>query len=102
MLREKLKPHLVEGFSPLMWGIAGALLQERITSPHIESLYCTSDNFVLAELEGDVGANQFIGALSELVANWGKLIEAANLTTEEEVEAKELLHKRLRHAPGGG
>jgi len=71
-----------------MAAIVGYILDEALTSPAINELIVTSDGFVLAELIGDIGANEFMGEESDLLGNWNNLLDAAGLTQEERTEAE--------------
>lgn len=47
-----------------MVAVVGYILEERLSDPAISELVVTSDGFVLAQSEGEVGANEMIGATS--------------------------------------
>ena len=82
-LRRKLHPARFPNMSGRMAAIVGNILGGVWASPAIRRLHVTSDGFVLAENVGEVGANHFIGALSELGSNWTRLLDAARLTEAE-------------------
>ena len=63
-----------------MAAIVGCICDIEYTNPAITSLIVTSDNMVLAELKGDIGYNEFIGAESDLLRNFNNLVTAAKLT----------------------
>lgn len=86
--KEKLHPRRFEGMSGKMAAIVGYILDEAVTVPAINELIVTSDGFVLSEHVGDVGANDFMGAESDLLRNWNNLLDAAGLTPEERTEAE--------------
>jgi hypothetical protein len=54
----------------------------------IVDIVVTSDGFVFACVDDDVGTNHFIGTYSDLVRNWLALIAVAGLTKEERIAAK--------------
>lgn len=58
-----------------MAAIVGYILDEPFTEPAISELVVTSDG-VLAEIEGEVGANEIIGSEADLNRNLLDLIEA--------------------------
>ena len=70
--------------------IVGYLLDQEFTDPKIEEMTETSDGFVLARHEGDIGMNDFMGSFSDLRDNWYRLIEMpeVGLTAEETEEAQ--------------
>jgi hypothetical protein len=45
-----------------MAAIVGYILDERFSEPAISELVVTSDGFVLAQTEGEVGANEMLGS----------------------------------------
>jgi hypothetical protein len=79
----KLRPERFSAMSGKMAAIVGYILDERFTDPPIHELVVTSDGFVLAEREGEVGANDFIGTEADLNRNLLELISAAGLTDGE-------------------
>jgi hypothetical protein len=80
----KLHPRRFPGMSPKMAALVGYLLGEPFTEPAVSGLHVTSDRMVLAEHKGEVGANDFIGAFSDLQANWNRLLAAADDLTDAE------------------
>ena len=73
-----------------MAAIVGFVLDRRFSKTAIAEIIVTSDGFLLARAEGEVGANHFIGSHAELMRNWLALIAAAGLTTHEWIEAAAL------------
>lgn len=63
--------------------ILGAMLDQHWTNPRLTCLCATSDGFVLGEQEGDLGFNEFLGALSDLERNCRGVAEVAELTPGE-------------------
>lgn len=64
--------------------ILGCLLNQHWTEPRIEELIVTSDGWLLARVEGDIGANDFLGkSIESLHENLGGIAKAGNLTEEE-------------------
>ncbi len=82
-LIEKLRPDRFSAMSGKMAAIVGYIFDERFSDPAISELVVTSDGFVLAQSEGEVGANDMIGEERDLNRNLLTLIEAAGLSDEE-------------------
>lgn len=78
-----------------MAAIVGYILDERFSDPGIVELVVTSDGFVLAQAEGEVGANDMLGTEVDLNRNLLDLIEAAGLTPEEIQEFGRLQRERI-------
>lgn len=95
-LIHKLRPDRFTAMSGKMAAIVGYILDERFSDPAISELVVTSDGFVLAQTEGEVGANDVIGGESDLNRNLLSLIEAAGLTEEEIREFGRLQRERIR------
>jgi hypothetical protein len=96
ILVDKLRPDRFTAMSGRMAAIVGYILDERFSTPAISELVVTSDGFVLAQTEGDVGANDMIGEEADLNRNLLTLIEAAGLSQEEIREFGRLQRKRIR------
>ena len=79
-----------------MAAIVGYILDERFSDPAISELVVTSDGFVLAQSEGEVGANDLIGSETDLNRNLLDLITAAGLSAEEIEEFGRLQRKRIQ------
>jgi hypothetical protein len=79
-----------------MAAIVGYVLEERFSDPVISELVVTSDGFVLAQREGEVGANEMLGEEADLNRNLLSLIEAAGLTENEVREFGRLQRERIR------
>ncbi len=95
-LVDKLRPDRFTAMSGKMAAIVGYILDERFSDPAISELVVTSDGFVLAQTEGDVGANDMIGDEADLNRNLLSLIEAAGLSEEEVREFGRLQRERIR------
>jgi hypothetical protein len=95
-LIEKLSPDRFTAMSGKMAAIVGYILDERFSDPAISELVVTSDGFVLAQAEGEVGANDMIGEEADLNRNLLTLIEAAGLSDEEIQEFGRLQRDRIR------
>jgi hypothetical protein len=95
-LVDKLRPERFTAMSGKMAAIVGYILDERFTDPAISELVVTSDGFVLAQNEGEVGANDLIGEEADLNRNLLSLIEAAGLTEEEVREFGRLQREHIR------
>lgn len=85
-LAEKLHPSRFTRMSPKMMAIVGAILGETWTNPTLASFVITSDGHVLAERTGDVGANEFIGAVEDFEGNVRRLLDAAELSPDERAD----------------
>lgn len=96
VLSKKLNPNRFTAMSPKMAAIVAYIIGERYTCPHIESMIKTSDGMVIARQSGDIGYNIFIGHISEVDSNWKNLINAADLTSEEEKEAMRLYERMIQ------
>jgi hypothetical protein len=94
-LVEKLRPDRFSAMSGKMAAIFGYILDERFSDPAISELVVTSDGFVLAEREGEVGANDMIGSEADLNRNLLDLISAAGLTEAEIREFGRLQRGRI-------
>lgn len=79
-----------------MAAIVGYILDARFTDPAITELVVTSDGFVLAQSEGDVGTNDLIGEEADLNRNLLTLIGAAGLSEDEVREFGRLQRERIR------
>jgi hypothetical protein len=96
VLVDKLRPARFTAMSGKMAAVVGYILEERFSDPAISELVVTSDGFVLAQREGEVGANEMIGEEADLNRNLLALIEAAGLTDDEVREFGRLQRERIR------
>ncbi len=94
-LSQKLNPTRFTAMSGVMAAMVGYLLGETFTAPAIAAIVVTTDRFILASHEGDIGYDNFIGSEANLRRNWENLIEAAGLTDEERSEATSLYNLRV-------
>lgn len=94
-LTDKLRPDRFSAMSGKMAAIVGYILDERFTEPAISELVVTSDGFVLAQTEGEVGANDLIGTEADLNRNLLDLLVAAGLTEDEIREFGRLQRDRI-------
>lgn len=92
----KLRPDRFTAMSGKMAAVVGYILDERFSDPSISEMVVTSDGFVLAQQEGDVGANDMLGTEVDLNRNLLDLIGAAGLTDDETREFGRLQRKRIR------
>jgi hypothetical protein len=95
-LIDKLRPDRFTAMSGKMAAIVGYIVDERFSEPAISEMVVTSDGFVLAQTEGEVGANDMIGEEADLNRNLLTLIEAAGLSDEEIREFGRLQRERIR------
>ena len=94
-LAAKLRPDRFTAMSGKMAAIVGYILGERFSDPAISELVVTSDGFVLAQHEGEVGANDLLGSEADLNRNLLALITAAGLSDEEIHEFGRLQRERI-------
>ena len=87
-LQHKLAPNRFPNMSPLMAAIVGHLVDFVFVQPPIREIVVTSDDFVLARVGEDSGANLFIGSYTQLLENWARLLTSAGLTNAEWIEAE--------------
>jgi len=95
-LADKLRPDRFTAMSGRMAAIVGYILDERFSDPALTDLVVTSDGFVLAQTEGQVGANDLIGEEADLNRNLLELIEAAGLSEDQVREFGRLQRERIR------
>jgi hypothetical protein len=101
-LIRKLHPTRFPRMTERMAAIVGFLLDETFTTPAITELIVTSDHFVLAQADGEIGANRFIGTYADLLRNWLDLVCGAGLTTAERIEADARFAARIGfYGPSG-
>jgi hypothetical protein len=99
-LIEKLHPARFSEMSPLMAAIVGYVLGESFTEPTIAELTVSEqENLVYIRQEGAVGF-EGIQSLEDLRNNWNRLLDAAEITSEERKEAVRLFNERVSKIPG--
>ena len=91
-LHNKLHPARFTDMSPKMAAIVGVILGQDFTTPALAAITTTSDGFLLGMNRGDCGFNVFIGSYSDLERNWSNLLDCAELTDDERIEAQGLYH----------
>jgi hypothetical protein len=101
-LIDKLHPRRFPGMSGKMAAIVGFILGETWTKPSIVELHITSDGHVLAGNEPDCGCNRYIGLAADLERNWLALLDVAELTDDEQADAKQHYRQAITdHRPIG-
>ena len=91
-LLKKLNPARFDGISSKMSAIVGCVLGKAFTTPCIAEFHISSDGFILARHDDDIGFNDFIGSMDDFTANWTRLLDVAGLTEDERIEvAKRLI-----------
>jgi hypothetical protein len=70
-----------------MAGLVGFVIGQEFVDPPIMEICVTTDGFVLARVGEQAGCDTFVGAYADVSQNWNRLLAAANLTTEEQIEA---------------
>jgi hypothetical protein len=84
------------GLSPKMTAIMGYLLKQDFTDPEITSIVITTDGCVMAQPEGDIGYNDFLGSEDDLRRNIEGMAECFGLSTE----VKNTLLNKIKRYPG--
>ena len=80
-----------------MASIVNYILGEPPTArPAITGLVITSDGHLLAQMEGDIGANAHIGIAIDLYQNWERLIMCANMPDKLRIEAGALFDANIQ------
>lgn len=96
-IADKLHPSNFTAMSPMMAALVQCVVGfDAGVTPRLMALTVTSDGFVLAQRDGDLGYDAFIGAFSDFRNNWNRLLEAAELSDEE----KFLANDRFKAATG--
>ena len=95
-LATKLNPGRFTEMSGKMAAIVGCIIGEKFTEPQMAELIVTTDGFLQARLEGDIGFNEFIGAFADLERNWHNLLESADLEPDEKELAKQYFAKNIQ------
>jgi hypothetical protein len=96
-LVRKLNPRRFPNMSARMAAILGYILGSTFTEPALAEVVVTSDGFVLAQSEGEVGANRFIGKYVDVFRNWCDLMAVAGLTVAERIEAEARYAAKIGH-----
>lgn len=92
-LISKLHPANFAGISGKMSALVGCILGETFTTPHFVAIQVTSDGFVIAQCDWDVGLNDFIGSIQDFRDNWKRLLDVSKVTDDERAEANALFLK---------
>ena len=92
---EKLHPKRFPKMSGRMAAVVAFLIDQQVTRPTIIEIVVTSDRFVLAGLDDEVGANHLIGTYADLVRNWLALLSVAGLTRDERNAAETLFAVKI-------
>ncbi len=95
---EKLNPRRFTAMSNKMAAIVAYVLGDEAvhsTVPAIDELVQTSDGYILARNEGDIGANDFLGSSQDFNRNWRNLIAAAELTSDEAKHVRKLIKQAV-------
>jgi hypothetical protein len=110
-LRNKLHPSKFPEMSGLMAAIVAHVIgggwDDVEISPGIAELNATSDGFVLARRDDDIGFNEFLGTIGQFIDNFDRLAVAAELTEDEAAEFRRLREEkcastRMRSTPSPG
>jgi len=92
---EKLHPKRFPKMSGRMAGVVAFVIDQQVTRPAITEIVVTSDGFVLAGVDDDVGTNHLVGTYVDLVRNWRALIAVAGLTKQEHITAEILFASKI-------
>jgi hypothetical protein len=103
-IQKKLNPARFRGMSGKMAAIVAYIMDiPDATDPAIDDMMVTSDGGVLAQHEGDVGMNHFIGHVSDLRSNWTRLLDATtDLTAKERQAAMKAFREKVGSQAAGG
>jgi hypothetical protein len=96
-LKTKLHPKRFTKMSSRMASIVAYIIGENWVTPQVDGLMVTSDGFVLASVQGDLGYNHFIGDRADLERNFRTLLDSAELTPKETAEANRLFAEKVQH-----
>lgn len=98
-IKKALHPSRFPGMSNKMMAILGYIIESKFTSPAIAEMVVTSDGFLMARVEGDVGCNDLLGTVEDFKRNWSKLIHlpGTGLTNEEVVYLEQLPSVMIRN-----
>ena len=92
---EKLHPKRFPKMSGRMAAVVAFLIDQQVTRPTIIEIVVTSDRFVLAGLDDEVGANHLIGTYADLVRNWRALLAVARLNKQEHIAAETIFASKV-------
>lgn len=99
-LAKKLHPARFTEMSPLMAAIVAYVLGLSWTNPQIDEIAVSeAENFVYIRKAGATGFDGF-QSLEDLRNNWNRLLDAAELTSDERKEAVRLFNQRVATVPG--
>lgn len=85
---KKLNPARFDGISPKMSAIVGCIVGKAFTTPVIAEFHISSDGFMLARHDNDIGFNDFIGSAEDFESNWTRLLDVAGLNKAERTEVE--------------
>jgi hypothetical protein len=94
-LVQKLDPVNFPRMSGLMAAIVGYVLGVTFIEPRIVEIAVTTDGFVLARPEGDLGSPHYLGRYADLLRGWSRLVRASGLTQSERIEAECLFASKI-------
>ena len=94
-LSEKLQPSRFPRMSRVMAGIVGFIVEADFTEPAIADIIVTSKGLVIVRIDGELSTNHMVGAYTDLLQNWVKLLRVAGLTTQEWIEAQGLFAAKV-------
>lgn len=89
-LSDKLNPNRFTAMSPKFAAMVGFILGEEWTQPVMTSLTITSDGILLTDM-----GNAIVGDADSFYDNIRRLMVAADLTLDEQVEFVTLLRQRV-------
>lgn len=84
--------------SPKMAAIVGCILGMDWTKPRITGLMVTTDGGLLASTDEDPLFDEFLGSSYDLLANWNRLLDVAELSEEERTLAEKRFTDTIQHA----
>ena len=96
----KLNPKRFPGMSPFMDAVTGYVLGQSFTEPDIAEISVSeSEGLVYIRQSGAVGFDG-IQSLDDLRENWNRLLDAAQLSTDERAQAVRLFNSKVLKVPG--
>ena len=95
VLAEKLHPSHFPRMSRAMAAIVGFVVEADFTEPAIADIIVTSKGLVIVRIDGELSTNHMVGAYTDLLQNWVKLLRVAGLTTQEWIEAQGLFAAKV-------
>jgi hypothetical protein len=94
ILQRKLHPSRFPRLSGAMAAIVGFILDASYAEPQIAAVIVTTDQFVVARVEGEA-ESRFLGTYRDLLRNYFDLQDAAGLADSERMVMDELFASKI-------